>query len=84
MEDNGQEFIETKWIVTEKSMDENTIVKARLVAKGFQESVESRTDSPTCKKENIRIIIAIAATNKWKIKSLAFFCREEKLVEKYM
>ena len=70
VEDNGQEFIETKWIVTEKSMDENTIVKARLVAKGFQESVESRTDSPTCKKENIRIIIAIAATNKWKIKSL--------------
>ena len=46
------------------------MVKARLVAKGFQENNESRTDSPTCKKENIRIIIAIAATNKWKIKSL--------------
>ena len=70
VEDNGQEFIETKWIVTEKLIDENTVVKARLVAKGFQENIESRTDSPTCKKENIRIIIAIAATNKWKIKSL--------------
>ena len=70
VKDNGQEFIETKWIVTEKVMDDNTVVKARLVAKGFQENVESRTDSPTCKKENIRIIIAIAATNNWKIKSL--------------
>ena len=52
VEDKGQEFIETKWIVSEKSAEGNTIVKARLVAKGFQETIESRTDSPTCRKEN--------------------------------
>ena len=45
-------------------------MKARLVAKGFQEDTIVRTDSPTCRKENIRVLIAIAATNRWRVKSL--------------
>jgi hypothetical protein len=60
-------------VLTEK-VDEKTNkmkVKARLVAKGYQEDTEHlRKDSPTCCKEFLRILFAIAATNQWPIWSL--------------
>ena len=67
-----KEFIESKWIVTEKIIDEEQVVKARLLAKGFQERNKDNlhTDSPTCTKENVCIMSALAATNSWKVKSL--------------
>ena len=72
MDDEGQEVIESKWIATEKIVDEERVVKARLVAKGFQERNKDnlRTDSPTCRKENLRIMSALAATNSWRVKLL--------------
>ena len=46
-------------------------MKARLVAKGFQENCEDiRTDSPTCGKDSLRMILVIAATKSWKVSSL--------------
>ena len=70
-DDVGQEYIDTKWHITEKTTEDGQVVKARLVAKGFQEDTENiRTDSPTCAKGNLRTILAISAGNKWKVKSV--------------
>ena len=71
IDDVGQEYIHTKWDFTEKSSRDETWVKARLVAKGFQEDTDDiRTDSPTCSKTNLRTVLAMAATNHWKVKSV--------------
>ena len=63
IEDEGQEYITTLWVVTKKG-DE---LRARLTAKGFQELQEVPKESPTMHKHTLRIILAIAATNKWNI-----------------
>ena len=71
VDDVGQEYIQTKWDFTEKADGKETWIKARLVAKGYQEDTEEiRTDSPTCSKTNLRAVLALAATNHWKIKSI--------------
>ena len=46
--------------------------KARLLARGFEEEnlVEIRKDSPTCCKENFRVLLLLIIANKWKIHSL--------------
>ena len=47
-------------------------MKACLVARGFEEDhlAKLHTDSPTCGKESLRIMIAIIITNGWEINSL--------------
>ena len=62
--------IDVRWVITEKFQDGQKKTKARLVAKGFQENSEVRTDSPTCLKENLRLVATIAVSKDWKIKSL--------------
>ena len=66
VDDEGQEFIDSKWIVTEKIIDEERVVKS------FQKRNKNnlRTDSPTCTKENLRIMLTLTATNSWKAKLL--------------
>ena len=44
-------------------------VRARLVARGYEEEEEVPSDSPTVDHVNIRILLAIAATNKWSVMS---------------
>ena len=67
VENVGQKLISTRWVLSVK--DGKT--KARLVARGFEDNeFERRTDSPTCSKMNLRMIIAIAASKSWKINSL--------------
>ena len=62
----GQKLISTRWVVTEKVKEGKTITKARLVARGFEENTSSlRKDSPTCSRESVRILLAIAASNQW-------------------
>ena len=55
---------------TLKDTAEDIVHKARLVVRGFEESSvgshEVPTDSPTCCKESLRLILAIVAQNKWK------------------
>ena len=43
--------------------------KARSVARGFQEEDNIRADSPTIGKSAARLTLAIAASNKWALKS---------------
>ena len=69
-EENKERTIGSRWVITEKFKDGEKVTKARLVAKGFQEETDLKRDSPTCLKENLRIVVAIAASEKWKIKSL--------------
>ena len=66
VEDVGQKSISVRWVLTEKPKNDEMVVKARLVARGFEENTEDiRTDSPTCSKEAIRMLIALASTKRW-------------------
>ena len=73
VENEGQSTISVRWVVTKKKKaDGNVIFIARLVARGFEEleKNEFRKDSPTCCKENFRLILAVVSNNGWKISSL--------------
>ena len=70
-EDNGQDCISVRWVVTEKFKQGKLITKARLVARGFEENTLSiRKDSPTCSKEAVRLTISLATSYGWKINSV--------------
>ena len=60
-----------RWVITQKTIDDNQVVKARLVARGFEEDTSDiRTDSPTVSKENIRLMSTIAVANSWNVHSI--------------
>ena len=67
VEDEGQyPRVSTKWVCTEKSKGNETVVKARLVARGFEETdPQIRKDSPTCAKLSLRLLLLIISTHKW-------------------
>ena len=69
----GQKLISTRWVFTEKIADGKKIVKARLVARGFEEdsaSIGVRTDSPTCTRHSLRLVMITAVSKGWTIKSV--------------
>ena len=47
-------------------------MKARLCARGFEESIQVQTDSPTGNRETLRLLIALAASQGWEIKTVDF------------
>ena len=57
VENTGQDCLSTTWVVTVKMREGEEMVKARLVARGFEENEKVRSDSPTCLKDNIRILL---------------------------
>ena len=70
VKDEGQQRLGTMWLLTEKIKDGETVVKARLNIRGDQEDTEDmRTDSPTVRKGNIKIVLMIAAAKQWEIKT---------------
>ena len=69
-ENNGQNCMSLRWVVTPKIIDGKPSVKARLVARGFEEVQNFRTDSPTCSKEGLRIALTVIASNGWSLHSL--------------
>ena len=74
VEDTGQVRLSLRWVITDKSTPEDIeknekMVKARLVCRGFEETVEVQADSPTGSKKTLRMLLAIAATKGWTIKS---------------
>ena len=69
VEDQGQERLSSRWILTDKSTPQEVKIKARLVCRGFEETVEVQADSPTGSKETLHMLLCIAATKGWKIKS---------------
>ena len=70
--DDGQSCVSVRWVVSEKEDPEGgpAIMKARLCARGFEESQEFRTDSPTCKRESVRIVLSAIASKQWNLKSI--------------
>ena len=70
VEDSGQECLSTTWVITEKIVDGDQIIKARLVIRGYEENEKARSDSPTCGKDNIRLLLALAVSRDWKVHSL--------------
>ena len=66
VDDVGQKITTSRWVITEKVKDGIAQIKARLVARGFEEDTDGlRKDSPTCSKETVRILFAIAASRGW-------------------
>ena len=55
--------------MTDKSNGKRTKVKARLLFQGFDDAIKVQADSPTGNKETLRLLLSIAATKGWKIKS---------------
>ena len=70
VKDEGQARIGTNWVLQEKVIDGALITKARLTARGDQEDdSDIRTDSPTVRKGNIKILLTVAAKFGWKVKT---------------
>ena len=69
--DTGQPRISSKWVCTEKVKGGQLVTKARLVARGFEEDQSQlRTDSPTCSKESLRMMLSVLASKKWSLQSI--------------
>ena len=46
-------------------------VKYRLVARGFEEDTEAiRTDSPTCSRDTLRVLMFLVVSMGWNIKHI--------------
>ena len=87
---NGEEVIETRWVLTEKILEDGTLVpKARLVAKGFQDPSKStiRSDSPTALKTSLRLATTFICSQGWRVNSFdisAAFLQGEKIDRKVL
>ena len=61
-----EKFIDLRWVFPEKYINGELNVKARLVAKEFQEyKFGILSDSPTCSKDSMRLVLNIIASPKW-------------------
>ena len=63
--DIGQSCVSTRWVITKKVIDGETIAKARLYARGFEEI----QDSPCCTRIGIRTALAVLTTNNRRLKT---------------
>ena len=72
VENTGQDRIQCRWICTTKDTTNGKVAKARLVAKGFQdtEANTTRSDSPTCAKESLRLVLMLIAAHNWELNSM--------------
>ena len=79
---NKNNIILSTWAVVFKGTPQDGFYKARLCARGDLEKDSFRTDSPTAKKNSIRLLLTIAASKGWKIKTIDYanaFCQGEAL-----
>ena len=70
VEDKGQETISHRWVLVEKMIKGKLGIKARLVVRGFEEAVQVQADSPTGRKESLHLLLSLASTYGWEIKTL--------------
>ena len=71
--DVGQPSVSSRWVLAEKGIPGSAEVrlKARLVCRGYEEDTSTlRTDSPTCSKESMRMLMCLAMSYRWECKSL--------------
>ena len=67
VKDTAQERLSTTWVITTKLKNDQEVTKARLVVRGYEEETKSRSDSPTCMKDNVRMLLAIAVGKGWNL-----------------
>ena len=70
VENVGQNAISTRWVCTERLKAGKQELKARLCARGCEDYEDVPTDSPTCERDNVRLLLTIAASNNWTINSM--------------
>ena len=72
VDDEKQSSISVRWVLTEKMIEGKTQVKARLVARGFEDASrdDERKDSPTCGRENLRLLFALISACNWRINTM--------------
>merc|ERR1712030_23632 len=72
VEDTGQEKIGSRWVITrkEKADGQKCEYKGRLVAKGFQEKSSPQADSPTMRRESLKLFFALAANEGFQLRSV--------------
>merc|ERR1711905_46198 len=72
VEDTGQDTIGSRWVITkkEKSDGQKCAYKGRLVAKGFQEKSSPQADSPTMRRESLKLFFALAANQDFNLRSI--------------
>ena len=68
--DNGQSTMSVRWVLKPKIINGRPSIKARLCARGFEETETFRTDSPTCSREGIRLVLMSIASKRWKLNSI--------------
>lgn len=68
----GQKTISTRWVITEKFKDNQKTMKARLVARGYEENSNLKTDSPTCSREAMRMVMLTASIKNWMLQTIDF------------
>merc|ERR1712030_168749 len=70
VEDTGQEKIGSRWVITrkEKADGQKCEYKGRLVAKGFQEKSSPQADSPTMRRESLKLFFTLAANEGFQLR----------------
>ena len=69
--DTGQPRISCCWVCTEKMKGGQLTLKARLCVRGCEELNDpAKTDSPTCQKESLRVLMCILAAKRWTLNSM--------------
>ena len=66
----NQKLISLRWVHTSKTQKRIKKAKSQLLAKGFQEQNKIKSDSPTCDKESLRLILNIIPSVKWIVQSI--------------
>lgn len=71
VDDVGQPTISCRWVCTERVKGGKLTLKARLVARGFEENTsQMKTDSPTCHKESLRLLLCTLSAKSWTLHTL--------------
>ena len=71
MDNKNQNFITLRWVNAEKYMNGKLKIKSRLVVRGFQEDASDvLSDSPTCNKESLRLVLNLIAASNWNCQSI--------------
>ena len=70
--EEGQDVIQSSWIISEYWKKGSKRTDARLVVKGFPEENQGnmRKDSPTCLKTGLRLALSTGVSTKWIVKEL--------------
>ena len=72
VEDSGQERITSRWVITrkERADGQKADYKGRLVARGFQEKSAPQSDSPTMRRESLKLLLSVAANEGFSLRSI--------------